>query len=277
MDGRLALADLAARTGVSETSLRTWNHRFGFPEGHRDGSGRRWFDEEDVHVVAEVLSAREAGLPLRVAVRSVGDGRRRSRPTTVHGALVETFGDLRRHRLSRRAMLACSRAIEDESLARGRRPVVLGSFQHARRFWESAHRWEEIARTAGYCAALADFDSDAARPPATRGDVVLAPQPDRAPMLREWTVVYVDELDGGVLSGWQVPGEGAELYEAIVSSRPAVALAAAKVLIGLVESSGVSVPSSVLSRLERFAPARASDPDALLGRMVDYLGREVGA
>ena len=59
--------------------------------------------------------------------------------------------------LTKRTMLAISRAIEDEAASRADRPVLVGSFQDAR-FWRaSSQRWRDLAGGAGPAALLAGF------------------------------------------------------------------------------------------------------------------------
>ena len=70
----LAIGDLARRTGVPTTTLRSWESRYGFPRPVRpaDGGHRR-YAESEVQAVLDVLERRRAGLSLSAAVQRVGD------------------------------------------------------------------------------------------------------------------------------------------------------------------------------------------------------------
>ena len=89
----------------------------------------------------------------RSSVRSRG-----RRPLEVRYSIVREFQpSLQPLRLPLWAMLALSRAIEDECFARAGRPVLAGSFQTERAYRIAEHRWREIARTAALSFVLADF------------------------------------------------------------------------------------------------------------------------
>src|SRR5690349_8434352 len=126
--GSLSIGDVAARTGVGVPVLRSWEARFGFPAPERRPGGHRRYREDDCEQVVRVQRAREAGLSLEAAIDRV----RRD----VVAADASLFAGLRRRfpalpvqRLSKRAMLAVSRAIEDEACARAARGLALGFFQ----------------------------------------------------------------------------------------------------------------------------------------------------
>lgn len=269
MSESFSIGVLAERVGVTEGTLRTWNVRFGFPEGRRTTGGHRRFSPDDVRRVQRVLEAKSAGLPLGVAIQTVLDQDRLSLHPSVFGALGEQFPELRPSRLSRTALLATTRAVEDECLARGDHPIVLGAFQHRYRFEQSAARWHELARTARWSGVVADFGgtSDASASPA-RCDL-----PADAPMRREWTVVVVGDSFSAVVAAWEVPVEGAgrATFETIVSARLDVAAAAGRVLTGVMGRQGLGVPSAVARRLAAPVPQAAPpllSADRLLGRIV---------
>lgn len=246
MTAMFSIGTLAQRTGLTPGTLRTWEHRFGFPLAHRAASGHRRYTDEDVALVGEVLRARDSGVPLGLAIETV-----RSRPQapgtdSVYSALTHEFAHLRRHRLGRASLLVLSRAIEDEALAQAERAVVIATFQHGARYAGSRARWEELARTGAWSAVLADFSdgglgSDPAAVPAR------CQLPADSPLLREWTVVCVGPLFSAVLSAWQVPTDGGDrpTYEAVASSRRSVAVAAARVLTAAARSAGATPPEPV--------------------------------
>lgn len=257
---------LAARTGLTPAVLRTWENRFGFPVGVRSATGHRRFADEDVELVRQVLEVRSTGLPLLVAIDTVRGRHEQSTPASVHAALAGRFPELRPQRLSRRALVAVSHAVEDESMSRADRPVVLGAFQEGHRYASSRHRWDELARTASWAAVVADFDdalsADASARPAR------CQLPEGSPLRREWTVVTISASRAAVLSAWEVPARPtqAPFYESVISThRPAV-VAAARVLVDVAVAAGATPPDDARRLLDAAptAPATASaDVDRL--------------
>ncbi|MDZ5661584.1 MerR family transcriptional regulator [Nocardioides sp. zg-1308] len=250
---------LAARTGLTPAVLRTWENRYGFPAGQRSPTGHRRFTEADVRQVREVLDVRASGVPLQVAIDSVA---RRSSlgHDSVHAALSADFPELRPQRLGRRALIAASHAVEDESLARADRPVVLGSFQEGHRYSRSRHRWDELARTASWAAVVADFDEALPADPAARP--ARCQLPEDSALRREWTVVTVSATRAAVVSAWEVPGapDRDPVFESVISTHRPAALAAARVLVGAARASGATPPGSVDDLLDDPAPAPATPP-----------------
>lgn len=269
MTGSFDIGVLAERTGVSQGRLRTWENRFGFPSGERGDNGRRRFTDADVGRVERVLSAKADGLPLAVAIDSVLAADEVVARSSVFSSLSARFGSIPTERLSRASMLRLSRALEDDCLRRADGDVVLGGFQRSEHVEESSGRWEELARTATWCAVVADFGG---RPRSVKGGPVRGHLSGDAPMRREWTVITLGHSQGAVLSGWEVPGTGDEEFEAVFSVRPAVAQVAAQALVGILTASRVDVPAKVMQRLS--VPPAPPDPEAtdrLLGRAIGYL------
>ncbi|SEB88183.1 DNA-binding transcriptional regulator, MerR family [Nocardioides exalbidus] len=268
-----SIGTLAARTGLTPTVLRTWERRFGFPEGTRSSAGHRRFGDVDVERVREVAEARSAGMSLQAAIDAVRR-RHEDAPESVHAALVRDFPHLGVQRLGRRALVAASQALEDESLARADRPVVLGAFQEGHRYAASRHRWDELGRTASWAAVVADFDDDhPADPSASPARCQLA---EGSPLRREWTVVTVSAGLAAVVSAWEVPRPpGAEpVYESVISSQRPVALAAARVLAAAAGSAGARPPSVVDRVLGEQAPTTGpggADPDRMWARALARL------
>lgn len=249
---------LATRTGLTPAVLRTWEHRFGFPAGQRSPAGHRRFTDADVRRVREVLEVRDTGVPLQLAIDSVAR-RDDDRPAdSVHAVLVREFPELRPQRLGRPALVAASYAVEDESLARADRPVVLGAFQSGYHFGRARHRWDELARTASWCAVVAEFDDDL--PPDPDARPARCALPDGSPLRREWVVVSVSARFAAVVSAWEVPtGPGQEPeYEAVISTQRPVALAAARVVVEAARSAGAHPPGSVGELLDDVAPRAAT-------------------
>jgi DNA-binding transcriptional MerR regulator len=265
---------LAARAGVNPGTLRTWENRFGFPSGERSPSGHRRFTDADVDLVRRVLEVRDGGLPLQVAIDTVVRDRDAEGERSVFAAAAGAAPGVPPLRLGRRALIAASHAVEDECLARGDRAVVLGAFQLGHRYASSRHRWEELGRTAAWAAVVADFDEE------TPADLTASPVrcqlPGDSPLRREWAVVCLGDSYAAIVAAWEVPSTAAETaYEAVISTHRAVAVAAARVLTGLVRSAGGEVPASAARLVDAVRPAPATtsvDADRTWLRALAELG-----
>ncbi|MDA0366505.1 MAG: MerR family transcriptional regulator, partial [Chloroflexi bacterium] len=53
----------ARATGVGESTLRTWERRYGVPSPGRSATGRRLYEEEDLRVIRRMAALVAAGLP----------------------------------------------------------------------------------------------------------------------------------------------------------------------------------------------------------------------
>lgn len=257
MSEGFSIGVLAARAGVTPGTLRTWENRFGFPSGERSPSGHRRFTDADVDLVRRVLEVRDGGLPLQVAIDTVVRDRDVEGERSVFAAAAAAAPGVRPLRFGRRALIAASHAVEDECLARGDRAVVLGAFQLGHRYASSRHRWEELGRTAAWAAVVADFDED------TPADLTASPVrcqlPGDSPLRREWAVVCLGDSYAAVVAAWEVPSGAAEpAYEAVISTHRAVAIAAARVLTGVVRSAGGEVPASATRLVDAVRPAPAT-------------------
>jgi len=230
----LTIGAVSERTGVSPALLRAWESRFGFPRPSRSAAGHRRYCSEQVDQIMSVLRLRHEGLSLAASLAAA------QAPTDP--AATSIYAEVRRRWpaqpvtvLSKRAMHALSRAIEDECRAQADRPVLIGCFQHERFYRQSERRWRELARTAESAIVFADFDPGA-RPSDPR--VVAGPEPievalaDDAPLLREWAVVCDGPRSTACVIGVErseSPGRRRRQYEAIWSVDPDLVHDAAKV------------------------------------------------
>ena len=231
----LTIGDLAHRTGVSISTLRSWERRYGFPEPRRQPGGHRRYSEADVEAVLDVLARRRGGLSLAAAVHRAETPQVRS--GSVYADLRRLHPLLRPQVLSRRTLVSMSHAIEDECAARAADPVLFGGFQRERFLRASYDRWCELARTAK-CAVV--FADTAAPGPPRRGVPVEVPIPPDSPLNREWLVVC-DAADlPACLVAVERPGQGAEglrerTFEAVWSVDPQVVRDASRIAGALVD------------------------------------------
>jgi DNA-binding transcriptional MerR regulator len=61
----------AIATGVSESSLRTWERRYGVPTPARSKSGRRQYDESDLALIRRIAALVNAGIPASEAADAI--------------------------------------------------------------------------------------------------------------------------------------------------------------------------------------------------------------
>jgi MerR family transcriptional regulator, light-induced transcriptional regulator len=279
--GDLTIRELAERTGVASATLRSWESRYGAPRPRRLPGGHRRYSDQDVALVAEVLRLRDSGLGLPTAIAQAA-----ARTTSAAAVDPAVFAGLRRRHphlasraLHKRTVLALTRAMEDECVARAEHPLLFACFQRERFYLESRARWEDLARTAEDVVVFADF-SDLGNGP---GRPLRVQLPDDAPLRREWLLVCDSPDYPACVAGWELPGQDdvpdtARRFETLWTVDPVEVRDAARICAGLADRYSGSADPSWAERLdERLAgtPTQAS-PDLrraqdLLSRMVGYL------
>jgi len=266
----LTIGDVARRTGVSVPRLRAWEARFGFPVPQRQPSGHRRYGAGDVAAIERVLREQEGGRSLASAIARASDAPGPAAPS-VFGGLRHRHPALPAHVLPDRAMLAISRAIEDECLAAGAASLLAGCFQHERFYRRSERRWRELARTATTSVVFAEGLSERSQGAAP----ALVPLPASTALVREWAVVCDGPDVAAVLAGWERPagdsaGE-ARHYEALWTADPAVVRDAALVALSLAAEHGGDRWSTIADEL----PPVVDDPTVALRRATSLTNRIV--
>ncbi len=274
-EGRLTIREVAARTGVSQPTLRIWEQRYGFPEPHRLPSGHRRYGEDQVELIRQVARDREAGLSMPAAIE---------RARRVAAAPEESiFAGLRRRRpdlvpytLPKRTLIALSHAIEDECAARAERPLLFASFQRERFYRDSESRWREFARTADVAVVFADF-AEFRDPPSAPVEIPI----DRSdPLGREWSVVCDAPDYSACLSAWEPPGQDERrdldrVLETVWSVEPNVVRTAARIAQQIAARSAPELVEAIDERLQATPPPAGDEfrlVSALTNRMVAYVG-----
>jgi DNA-binding transcriptional MerR regulator len=262
----LSIGDLAAATGVAAGTLRMWESRHGFPVARRGAGGHRRYDVDDVARVQRVLDERRNGLSLAAAIERVREWAP-SAPPSLFAVLRQHAPQLAAQRLPVRAMRAVSHAIEEECVARAARPLLAATFQRETAYRRAEHRWRELARTAGLAFVLADFAQSRKR--AAPAEIPLGPQ---SPVRREWSVVCVDPGYSACIAGWERPSDdGARSFEAIWTTDPGAAVAAARVALAI---AGGAVARQGTELLDAMSPRPAGDAAttvAVANRAIGYL------
>jgi DICT domain-containing protein len=275
----LAIKDVAEQTGLAAGTIRMWEQRYGFPEPARTASGYRVYSEEDVESLRRVLAYRETGLSVPAALeraRAAADGPT-DRPS-IYGAIAPSEKPGRPLVLSKRTLLAISRGIEDETLARAAAPVVVGSFQHDRHYRAVEHRYRRLANVADLCVAFADFpavaggDGEPYELPITADDA----------LGNEWAVIVDAPGYAACLLAWETPEsqrddhlpEGRRRFEALWTLDPQTVRRAALVGAALAVRSAPEVGER-MQRLLDDRPLALESPapalTALTNRIVSYM------
>lgn len=272
----LSIGDLAARTGVPVSTIRSWETRHGFPAPVHDAGRHRRYAEADVAAVEEVLAHRRAGLSLEAAVQHV---------TSAPAAPRSVFAELRRQHPEvvartylRPTLIALSHAIEDECCARAAEPVLYGGFQRREYLARSWDRWAELARTARATVVFAHEDTVVPGRDAAVTEVGL---PDDAPLTREWFVVCdADDLPA-VLAAVELPREAGgrpsdRRFEAVWSVDPRVVRTASRAAAAIARLHRPDLGALVVA--EDLGPGSAPSADllraaGLFDRMLGYLER----
>ena len=236
-DDLLSIGELAARTGLTSSTLRAWERRVGFPTPVRTAGGQRRYRAHDADRVRHVLAERARGLELSAAVRAatradtVGAG-------SLHATLRAAHPHLDPMRLGFPVLRSLSWSIEDECLAQASRPVLFGCFQTERSFRAASRRWRELARTSTAAVAMADFA--ATDPTASPAEVALPPA---SPMLNEWALVCLDPHLSVALVAWELPRPGTtggpRRFEGLLSLDPEVVRDAARHCGRVAEAEGL--------------------------------------
>jgi MerR family transcriptional regulator, light-induced transcriptional regulator len=125
----LAIKDVAERTGLTAGTIRIWEQRYGFPEPSRTSSGYRVYTDDDVATLRRVVAFRRRGLSVPAALERAREASEPTDRASIYGALLAAGLPVQPQRLRKRTLLAVSRAIEDEAMARAAGPVVVGAFQ----------------------------------------------------------------------------------------------------------------------------------------------------
>lgn len=273
----LAIKDVAERTGLAAGTIRMWEQRYGFPNPERAPSGYRVYRQEDVDVLRRAVTFRARGLSVPAALeraRTLGDTDRPS----IYAAVVSGESPAAPRVLRKQTLVAISRAIEDETMARGAGPVIFGAFQRERNYRAVQHRYRRMAETADAAVVFADFPEPRS-PDGEPAEVPIAPD---AALGNEWAVVVDAPGYAACLLAWERPRspeeaalpDGHRRFESLWTMDPSVVRRAALVGCGLTRAALPELAERIEGTLtdrplaiETPAPALT----ALTNRLVAYL------
>lgn len=275
----LSIKEVAERTGVAAGTIRQWEQRYGFPDPQRTPSGYRRYSAADVELIRRVAAYREGGLSVPAALERARASSEASDRPSIYAAVMSSGAALQPARLRKRTLTSISRAIEDEALARGAGPVVIGAFQREANYRVVEHRYRRLAVVADAAVVFADFDEvreGRGRP----SEVPIAPEDAVG---NEWAVVVDAPGYAACLLAWEHPQseteaqggtDGDRAFEAVWTMDPEVVRRAALVSGALAGRADRALGDRVEAHL-RDRPLAAEKPapalTALCNRMIRYL------
>jgi len=271
----LSIGELAHRTGIGVSTLRAWEARHGFPVSQRLPSGHRRYSEQDVGEVQTVERERRAGSTLDAAL-SRARARNGMQRSSIFATLCSALPHVAPVALSKRTMLAISRAIEDEAATRAEHSLFVGAFQEPRFWHASTDRWAHLVHRSDVAAVLGAF-----RTSRSRDHVFEVAIPSGAPVLREWAVVCDSPSFSACLVGVERLGtrpaiDSTRRFEALWTVEPLAVREAARTGFALAAAHLPDVATATGSRLQEpvqagYDPVRIST--SITNRIVAYMER----
>jgi MerR family transcriptional regulator, light-induced transcriptional regulator len=252
----LSIGDVVRATGLTEATLRAWERRYGFPQPHREPSGHRRYAPGEVERILRVVSERERGIALPVAIERARLGP--SPVPSLFAQLRERRPDLQPMTVRKRHLTPLARAVEEESAARAERALLIGSFQRERFYRQSEARWKELSAGAECAFVFADFD----RPQRPRRGAAELPVDRFHPVTREWALICAASEHGACMVAWEPPGrsrpgDAQREFELLLSVEPAVVREAAEAAASIAAPIAPDLAEQARACLEQLAPPRA--------------------
>lgn len=274
----LAIKDVAEQTGIAAGTIRMWEQRYGFPEPARTASGYRKYSEEDVDTLRRVLAYKHRGLSVPAAIeRARETGAATDRPS-IYAAVAAAEPNVRPQVLRKSTLIALSRAIEHEVIARAAAPVVFGAFQKDPFYREVEPRYRRMAQLADAAVVFADFP-ELRRPDGGPVEVPIAPADALG---NEWAVIVDAPGYAACLLAWEQPGvtepgdpqDLERRFECLWTIDPSTTRRAALVAARLAARSDARLGEE-LDRLLRDRPMAVEEPapalTALTNRALAYV------
>jgi DICT domain-containing protein len=278
MTSGLSIKDVASQTGVAAGTIRMWEQRYGFPEPGRTSGGYRIYSEDDVDTLRRVVAYRHRGLSVPAAIERAHENGGPADHPSIYAAVAATDHGAQPQVLRKSTLVAMSRAIEHETLAKAASPILFGAFQQERFYREVQPRYRSIARFSDAAVVFADFDA-IARP---EGGPIEIPIAHEDKLGNEWAVIVDAPGFSACLLAWEVPGvtepgspdDLNRRFEAIWTVDPHATRRASQVAARLAGRADPALGDELLARLED-RPLALEQPapvlTALTNRMVAYL------
>jgi DICT domain-containing protein len=271
----LAIKDVAERTGIAPGTIRMWEQRYGFPEPQRTNSGYRRYTDDDVEALRRVSSYRRLGLSIPAAIERVRTADATPDRPSIYAAVSSIDPSARPQLLRKSTLVALSRAIEHETLARAASPLLFSTFQEERHYRDVEQRYRRLAAQADAATVFASF----AEPRRPKGAPVEIPIDLDDAIGNEWAVIVDAPGYSACLLAWEHPREIdlpdlSRRFEAIWTMHPRATRRAAQVASKL---AGQSDPAygEELDALLADRPLASENPapglTALTNRAIAYI------
>ena len=153
----LSIKEVAEQTGLAPGTIRMWEQRHGFPAPRRTASGYRVYDADDVETLRRARAHRQRGLSVSAALERARETGGVSDHPSIYAAVAGTDHGARPQVLRKSTLIALSRAIEHELLARAAAPVLFGAFQREHFYRALEPRYRRLAHNADAATVFADF------------------------------------------------------------------------------------------------------------------------
>jgi DICT domain-containing protein len=269
---KLAIKDLAEQTGVAAGTIRMWEQRYGFPQPARTAAGYRLYTEQDVVALRRVVAYRSRGLSVPAALERARTLDGATDRSSIFAALASGDAPVRPQKLHRRTLIALSRAIEEEAMARAAGPVVIGAFQSEDNYRKVEHRYRRLAHVADAVGVFADFSEARIEGDASPAEIPIGI--DEA-LGHEWAVIVDAPGYAACLVGWETPNtSGDRVFEAVWTMDAPVVRRAAQVGAAIAARSAPEWSERLLALLaDRPLAVESPTPGltALTNRMIGYL------
>src|SRR6478609_10037274 len=221
MTDGLSIKEVAEQTGLAPGTIRMWEQRYGFPTPLRTASGYRRYEPEDIETLRRARAHRQRGLSVSAALDRARETGATSDHPSIFAAVAATDHGARAQVLRKSTLVALSRAIEHELLARAAAPVLFGAFQRERFYRALEPRYRRLAHNADAATVFADF-ATLRRP---SGAPVEVPIAEGAALANEWAVIVDAPGYAACLLAWEQPGasqveDGDRRFEAIWTIDP---------------------------------------------------------
>src|SRR3954471_9024462 len=247
-----------------------WEQRYGFPSPARTPAGYRIYSEQDVITIKRVVAYRDRGLSVPAALERARSLEGPTDRPSIFAALAAGDVPVRPQRLHKATLVAISRAIEEEAIARAAGPVVIAAFQAESNYRAVEHRYRRLAHVADAVGVFATFgsvrigsDDEPAEIPTGVADS----------LGHEWAVIVDAPGYAACLVGWETPEPG-RVFEAVWTMEPGVVRRAAQVGAALAARAAPEWSERLLGLLED-RPLAVEQPapglTALTNRMIGYL------
>jgi MerR family transcriptional regulator, light-induced transcriptional regulator len=130
----------ARATGISESRLRTWEHRYGIPLPARGPSGRRLYNEDDISLIRRMAALLEAGMSAAQAAEAArsSEAELPPEPPAVQHELATAIAEAAERYDEPVLAEALRRAIRELGWASALRQVIFPALRRVGLYWETA-------------------------------------------------------------------------------------------------------------------------------------------